>query len=60
MLCCRALLAYMVTNTLSSYPSVFRGKAMQLLLPVHSLCGVLLFCSRHSWLGHLAARVTPP
>ena len=35
----------MVTKTLSSYPSVFRGKAIQLLLPRHSWCGcvTLLF-----------------
>ena len=45
MLCCCAPLAYMVTKTLSSYLSIFRGKAIQLLLLRHSWCGcvTLLF-----------------
>ena len=45
MLCCRAPLAYMVTETMSTYPSDFRGKKIQLLFPRHSWCGcvTLLF-----------------
>ena len=45
MLCCRAPLVYMVTKFLPSYPSVSRGKTIQLLLLPHSWswCATLLF-----------------
>ena len=57
MLCLRAPRVCVMTMKKSSDPLGFQGGGASVVVPSPFLVeGALLFCSHHSWLGHLAVR----